>query len=233
MWLNIRALFDSLSFPDMQLNARHALLLDERSDRIPPTFKFPNAGNIIVARGKNAPEIPKDPKAKDLDAPPRKADDKAAPSTPAPAPPPGPTPAPSTVTITSISTSIITSTVNVTQNITWHDLATEVQSVTLKMPTTLHTTVTANQTLTTTLPAATHTISAKPVPEKKVSTAGVLAVVSGVMNLALLVMMFVLVRRFYRMYRAERVLRKQTQTEGIELAQSKVGGGEKKDDWEL
>lgn len=70
------------------------------------------------------------------------------------------------------------------------------------------------------------------------STAGVLAVVSGVMNLALLVVMFFLVRRFYKMYRGERVLRKQTQTEGIELRGSKGaggvgGGGEKKDEWEL
>ena len=52
---------------------------------------------------------------------------------------------------------------------------------------------------------------------KPVSASEVLAIVSGVMNLALLVAMFFLVRRFYRMYRQERVLRKQLQTEGVEL----------------
>ena len=73
-----------------------------------------------------------------------------------------------------------------------------------------------------------------PKPEKKVSTAGVLAVVSGVMNLALLVVMFVLVRRFYRMYRAERVLRKQTQTEGVELKEGGAGRGDaREDEWGL
>ena len=52
---------------------------------------------------------------------------------------------------------------------------------------------------------------------KPVSASEVLAIVSGVMNLALLIAMFFLVRRFYRMYRQERVLRKQLQTEGVEL----------------
>ena len=49
------------------------------------------------------------------------------------------------------------------------------------------------------------------------SASGVLAIVSGIFNLALLLVMFFLVRRFYRMYRQERVLRKQQQTEAVEL----------------
>lgn len=53
--------------------------------------------------------------------------------------------------------------------------------------------------------------------KKPVSASEVLAIVSGLTNLALLLAMFLLVRRFYRMYRQERVLRKQVQTEGVEL----------------
>ncbi len=54
-----------------------------------------------------------------------------------------------------------------------------------------------------------------------------LAIVSGVINLLLVVVMFVAVRRFYRMYRAERVLRKQLQTEGVEMKWVEgKGGGE-------
>ena len=53
--------------------------------------------------------------------------------------------------------------------------------------------------------------------KKPVSASEVLAVLSGVTNLALILAMFFLVRRFYRMYRQERVLRKQVQTEGVEL----------------
>lgn len=45
----------------------------------------------------------------------------------------------------------------------------------------------------------------------------VLAIVFGVTILVLLVVGCWLVRRFYRMYRAERVLRKQVQTEGTEM----------------
>ena len=41
--------------------------------------------------------------------------------------------------------------------------------------------------------------------------------------MALLIAMFFLVRRFYRMYRQERVLRKQMQTEGVELKEPKQG----------
>lgn len=39
----------------------------------------------------------------------------------------------------------------------------------------------------------------------------------GVFILFLLALMWFLVRRFYKMYRAERVLRKQLQTEGTEM----------------
>ena len=53
--------------------------------------------------------------------------------------------------------------------------------------------------------------------QKPVSASEVLAIVSGLANIALLIAMFFLTRRFYRMYRQERVLRKQLQTEGVEL----------------
>lgn len=44
--------------------------------------------------------------------------------------------------------------------------------------------------------------------------------------------MFILVRRFYRMYRQERVLRKQMQTEGVELkVAKKMGEGDGDDEW--
>lgn len=54
----------------------------------------------------------------------------------------------------------------------------------------------------------------------------VLTIVFGVVIVFLLAMMYWLVRRFYKMYRAERVLRKQLQTEGAEMpAMTGVGGG--------
>ena len=82
------------------------------------------------------------------------------------------------------------------------------------------TTTAATASLTTTI--ANGTVASPPVSAvadvtKPVSASEVLAIVSGVMNLALLIAMFFLVRRFYRMYRQERVLRKQLQTEGVEL----------------
>ena len=45
----------------------------------------------------------------------------------------------------------------------------------------------------------------------------VLSIVFGVFILILLALMWFLVRRFYKMYRAERVMRKQMQTEGTEM----------------
>jgi hypothetical protein len=243
MRFHLRAIIYSLSpnisplIPSEQLDARNAAVLDERSDRIPPKVEFPTPGKK------------KDPKTAPTDPPPADKNGPALTTTmPLPLPPtkPPPGPAPATVTVTSVSTSTLTSYVN----ITFHDLATDFETATKMVSTTLLTTATVNQTLTTTAtstlsaPAHTLTVSPTPVPEKKhVSTAGVLAVVSGVANLALLVVMFFLVRRFYRMYRAERVLRKQTQTEGVELAGSKhVEGGprsvasadlERKDQWSV
>ena len=67
---------------------------------------------------------------------------------------------------------------------------------------------------------------------KSVSASEVLAIVSGIMNIALLIAMFFLMRRFYRMYRQERVLRKQLQTEGVELREPKQVGLEREDEWE-
>ena len=45
----------------------------------------------------------------------------------------------------------------------------------------------------------------------------ILSIVFGVLILFLIALMGFLVRRFYRMYRAERVMRKQMQTEGTEM----------------
>ena len=69
---------------------------------------------------------------------------------------------------------------------------------------------------------------------KSVSASEVLAIISGITNIALLIAMFFLVRRFYRMYRQERVLRKQLQTEGMELKEPKqveAEDFERKDEW--
>ena len=56
-----------------------------------------------------------------------------------------------------------------------------------------------------------------------------LSIVFGVFILFLLALMWFLVRRFYKMYRAERVLRKQVQTEGTEMPAMRMAvGGEER-----
>ncbi|KAF6238608.1 hypothetical protein HO173_003114 [Letharia columbiana] len=148
-----------------------------------------------------------------------------------PSPSPSPPPPPATVTITSISisTSLITTTIDVTVNTTYY--VTDTETFTTAVPTTSLTTSVTNSTVTITPTRAgpTHASSMSAVPDAKkpVSASGVLAIISGVTNLALLLAMFFLVRRFYRMYRQERVLRKQIQTEGVELKQA----GAKDDEW--
>lgn len=116
--------------------------------------------------------------------------------------------------------------------------ATDTKTVTTAIPTTLLTTTVTNHTLTTPLNQAesTHVSDASAVAHvnKSVSASEVLAIISGILNIALLIAMFFLVRRFYRMYRQERVLRKQLQTEGVELGESKHGGAEyleREDEW--
>ena len=60
----------------------------------------------------------------------------------------------------------------------------------------------------------------EPVQGKKgLQTGDVVSIVLGVIIVVLVAVMWFLIRRFYRMYRAERVLRKQVQTEGTELKQ--------------
>ncbi len=138
-----------------------------------------------------------------------------------PTPTPPPPPAPVTVTVTSISTSIslITTTVNVTVSNSYY--VTNTETVTTAIPTTSLATTFTNHTVTTSPTQAGPTLasdaSAVADAKKTVSASEVLAIVSGVTNLVLLLAMFFLVRRFYRMYRQERVLRKQIQTEGVEL----------------
>ena len=149
---------------------------------------------------------------------------KSASPTPTPPPPPPPlppAPSPATVTITSVSTStsLITTTVNVTVSNTFH--VTDTETFTTTIPTTSLTTIITNGTVTIhpTQAAPTYVshVSAIADVKRPVSASEVLAIISGVTNLALLLVMFFLVRRFYKMYRQERVLRKQIQTEGVEL----------------
>lgn len=54
----------------------------------------------------------------------------------------------------------------------------------------------------------------------------VLSIVFGVFILFLLALLWLLVRRFYKMYRAERVLRKQLQTEGTEMPNMRMAVNE-------
>ena len=86
-----------------------------------------------------------------------------------------------------------------------------------------------------TLAQTTHTPA--PVQEKKaLQTGDIIAIVLAIIIVILLGVMYFLTRRFYRMYRAERVLRKQVQTEGTELRQG-AGAGfpadvKDKEEWE-
>ena len=82
----------------------------------------------------------------------------------------------------------------------------------------------------------------EPVQGKKgLQTGDVVSIVLGVIMVVLVAVMWFLIRRFYRMYRAERVLRKQVQTEGTELKQGvrntnlggeHVGDVKDKEEWE-
>lgn len=82
----------------------------------------------------------------------------------------------------------------------------------------------------------------EPVQGKKGLQMGdVISIVLGVIIIVLVAVMWFLIRRFYRMYRAERVLRKQVQTEGTELKQGvrnanlggeHVGDVKNKEEWE-
>ena len=153
-----------------------------------------------------------------------------------PTPTPPPPPPPVTVTITSVSTStstsvisVSTTTINVTVTETdYGNVVTDTKIFTTAIPTTAMTTITHNDTVT--LPPTqarpTHVSDAPAVADVKrpASASEVLAIVSGVANVVLLLVMFFLVRRFYRMYRQERVLRKQVQTEGVELTWPKQVG---------
>ncbi|KAL2036730.1 hypothetical protein N7G274_010525 [Stereocaulon virgatum] len=105
------------------------------------------------------------------------------------------------VGVTSFNT-IATTTTTITQPTT----------VTQKVDVTIPVTVTAP-------PLATTSSAPEPVQTKKhaLQTGDVIAIVLAVIIVILLGAMYVLTRRFYRMYRAERVLRKQVQTEGTEL----------------
>ncbi|KAM0805872.1 hypothetical protein BDR22DRAFT_884285 [Usnea florida] len=144
------------------------------------------------------------------------------------------------VTVWSWSTTTETITESVIISSFIHVTTTATTTFTTQSPTTLTSTLTS----TTTLPTSTIPItssSTKPTsliptstPTSTVCTAAhahkpidpyqVLTIVFGVLILILVAMMYWLVRRFYKMYRAERVLRKQLQTEGTEMPAMTMGG---------
>ena len=151
-----------------------------------------------------------------------------------------------TVTETEQITNTVFSTIFINQTITSH-LLTTIWS-TRDITHTQSITFTHNMTMTTSIPAseptnlsASKTVhlsptkaevsetaapSATPVvaPKHHLSTLATVGIVFGVLALlGLLVAVLFLVRRFYRMYRRERVLRKQLQTEGNELPVMKTG----------
>ena len=136
-------------------------------------------------------------------------------------------------TTTSIfDTSFIHVTHTVTNNSTLTTPVTVMQTQTLT-PTPV--TVTQTQTLTPTSVRPTTTSPPPPIcpalstqvaREKHVDPFQILSIVFGVFILFLLALMCFLVRRFYKMYRAERVMRKQIQTEGTELPSKKVAVSE-------
>jgi len=79
--------------------------------------------------------------------------------------------------------------------------------------------------------------TASPTPPAQVesnehlSNGAIAGIVVGVLGfLGLLAAVFLLIRRFYRMYRRERVLRKQVQTEGNEMPAMRTGGSKPADD---
>ncbi|CAF9937826.1 hypothetical protein IMSHALPRED_000561 [Imshaugia aleurites] len=174
-----------------QIQVLAATSLDKRSDRVVPGFFLPDTKSTTISEPTPTPPPPSPPPPSSIQSPP---------------------PLPATVTITSISTStsLITTTIDVTVNRTYY--VTNTETFTTAIPTTLLTPTAANNTLTI------HPLSAGADAKKPVSASEVLAIVSGVANIALLIAMFFLVRRFYKMYRQERVLRKQLQTEGVELS---------------
>lgn len=147
---------------------------------------------------------------------------------------------PETVTVTATATSevtvfvtdevtvSITKTIETTTSIFDTSFIHVTTTVTNNSTTTKPTTVTETQTL---APKTAHptVVSLLPTPvcptpsaqhalgKKHIDPFQVLSIVFGVSILFLTALMLFLVRRFYKMYRAERVLRKQMQTEGTEL----------------
>ena len=146
------------------------------------------------------------------------------------------------VTTSIFDTSYITMTNTVTDTFTTTKSFTTTATQSL-IPTTAHPTTTENETLrilpfpgttdssTSQLPLPTHfctTLLAPTHVGKHLDPFEVLSIVFGVFILFLLALMWLLVRRFYKMYRAERVLRKQMQTERTGMPSTKMAanGGE-------
>ena len=139
-----------------------------------------------------------------------------------------------TVFVTKEVTVFVTTTVETTTSIFEtsfiHVIHTVTNSSTIREPTT----VTEVQTLapkiasaTTSLP--THACPALPAHasgKKHVDPFQILSIVFGVFILMLIALMCFLVRRFYKMYRAERVMRKKMNTEGMELPPMKMSVNE-------
>jgi len=151
-----------------------------------------------------------------------------------------------TITETQQQTDTVFSTIFINRTITSHLMTTiwSTRDITHTQPITITHNMTATTSLSasdTTPPSATKsrllsptkaeasqtaTPAVSPVPTSKphLSTVAILGIVFGVLALVgLLIAGLFIVRRFYRMYRRERVLRKQLQTEGNELPVMKTG----------
>ena len=135
-----------------------------------------------------------------------------------------------TVFVTNEVTVYVTVTIETTTSIFDTSFIHVTDTITHTSATTTPTTITKTQTLITSTPVGlTTTATTLPTPscsgpatthgpeEKHIDRFQVLSIVFGVFILFLLALMWFLVRRFYKMYRAERVMRKQIQTEGTEM----------------
>ena len=130
-----------------------------------------------------------------------------------------------TLFITDEVTVFVTETIETTTSIFDTSFIHVTHTVTNNSTSTMPITVTETQTV---IPKTAHSTVSLPTPvcptlpghalgKKHIDPFQVLSIVLGVFTVILIALMWFLVRRFYKMYRAERVLRKQVQTEGTEL----------------
>ena len=139
-----------------------------------------------------------------------------------------------TVFITDKITVFVTKTIETTTSIFDTTYIHVTDTITTTLTSVKPTTITQNQTvtqsqsiptITTLIPQSTpscSTIPAHVFVEKHIDPFRILSIAFGIFILLLLLLMWFLVRRFYKMYRAERVMRKQIQTEGTEMPPMKM-----------